>query len=150
VPPSKAKQILKEIKNVANLGEWIMIIAIGWVTVPFLSFVASKGSRNGKIKNQIEITERDRNNGKNDNSNNNSGNNTNHMVPFPEIPFEETFIFQLAKHIAGAGKIAALVYCIDSIIIALVTLGFDINTDHSNYIAKGMYASYIMSNLNIF
>jgi len=63
-------------------------------------------------------------------------------------PFKETFAFQFALHLSQAGKIAALVYGMDCVAIALQTMGFNGVTQYSPYIAKAIYTLWIFSRVN--
>ncbi len=110
IPPSKAKDIIKDVAQVAHFSEWMMIILIGWATVPLVKYPYNKiGYLNGN--------------------------------------FEKTFLYHLATNIASAGKIAALVYGFDCIMIAMRTLGFHIKQNYSNVVAKAIYSCWILARL---
>lgn len=133
IPPSKARQIFKEIKTVADLGEWIMLIMIGWATVPLIKYPYK---RIGATKRKIGFE-------KDSIKKNDEGN----EIEKPKIPFENTFLFQLSNHVAEAGKIALLVYIIDCFFISIKTMGFGIERKYSQLAAKGIYTSWIFSRL---
>mmetsp|Transcript_5030 Transcript_5030/g.6506 ORF Transcript_5030/g.6506 Transcript_5030/m.6506 type:complete len:472 (+) Transcript_5030:97-1512(+) len=125
ISPVKAKEIYQEVKHVAELGEWITIVLIGWATMPMIKMPyqllgIGKSRRN---------TEKELGQG----------------VEKRKKPFEESFVFQLAQHISSAGKIAALVYGIDCVIIALKTLGFEIEKKYSQFAAKLIYSTWFFT-----
>ncbi len=128
IPPSKAKLILQKIGTVANLGEWIMIILIGWATVPLVKYPYNYIGISKRTMNSIEPDK---------------GEKDNYVKTMK--PFEKTFLFQLTTHIASAGRIAALVYSLDCFIIALNTLGFQISQKYSKMAAKAIYSSWMLA-----
>lgn len=126
ISPAKAKHILEEVKTVANLGEWIMIVLIGWLIVPLVRYPYEKiGLTPRKLDDNAESNE------------------TVKQKP----PFEESFSYHLASHVAGAGKIAALVYCIDCLLIVIQTMGFGIKQKYGSSLAKVIYSTWIISRL---
>lgn len=135
-----AKQILSGIQTVARWDEWVMIILIGWATVPLVKYPyeylltrnsSNTGSGSSKSSNDptsIGITKR----GQDDDT---------------PLQFEDTFISQLAKHISQAGKIAALVYGIDFAIIAFQEMGFAVKKEHTRVIPQVIYTLWMFFRL---
>ncbi len=120
IPPSKARQIFHEIKKEADLYEWITILVLGFATVPLIKYPYEK----------VLLTKR-----------------TKIGTTDERVKFEDTFVYQLTHHIAGAGKIAVLVYGLDCLIVAIKTMGFTIETKYSQLAAKGIYTTWIFSRL---
>jgi small-conductance mechanosensitive channel len=116
------KNIFKEIQKVQEPGDWIFIFLLGWATIPVVKYPYEKiviGSTSKE--NQGTTIKR---------------------------PFRESFIFHFADHLSQAGKIAALVYGLDCMAIALETIGFSQVTMFSPYIAKAIYTIWIFLRFN--
>ena len=62
--------------------------------------------------------------------------------------FQSTFIYHIVNHLSQAGKIAALVYGIDCISIALRVLGFKDVTQYSPMVAKAIYCVWMFNRIN--
>ncbi len=147
ISPQKAKQIFHGIQTVARLDEWIMIIAIGWATVPLIRFryehmrigISKRGNTQETIHREgvqnyssSAYLEGDNIQRKNEES---------------KLPFEKTFICHLANHISQAGKIAALVYGIDCAIIAIKAMGFTIPKEISQCAPQAIYTAWMFFRL---
>jgi small-conductance mechanosensitive channel len=63
-------------------------------------------------------------------------------------PFKDTLAYHFALHLSQAGKIAALVYGLDCVAIALQTMGFKDATQYSPYLAKAIYTLWIFMRFN--
>ena len=138
IPPSKAKQIIHEITTVARLGEWLTIITIGWATVPFVKYPYN---HIGMTKRKLKLMSR------RSNSANNGYDEKDDESSLQLKPFEETYLYKVTTLISSAGKIAALVYSIDCIILAINALGFDIQKKYNQLIAKGIYSLWMLQRL---
>jgi len=129
ISPAKATKIFKAIQKVQDPCDWIFIFLLGWVTIPLVRIPYEKiviGTTSQRRRKKSADT----------------GTGTG-IIPAPARPFNDTFIFHFAEHLAQAGKIAALVYGLDCLAIALDTLGFQAATTFSPYIAKAIYTMWM-------
>lgn len=124
ISPKKARKIFRQIHKVQEPGDWIFIFLLGWVTIPAVKYPYEKIVIGRSAKQQ------DTTNSK------------------PKRPFQETFLYHFADHLSQAGKIAALVYGLDCIAIALETIGFSRVTVFSPYLAKAIYTLWIFLRVN--
>jgi small-conductance mechanosensitive channel len=122
ISPKTARKIFKQIQKVQEPGDWIFIFLLGWVTIPAVKYPYEKMVI-GSSKQDTAKTEAIR-------------------------PFQETFVYHFADHLSQAGKLAALVYGLDCIAIALETIGFSQVTMFSPYLAKAIYTVWIFSRFN--
>mmetsp|Transcript_22405 Transcript_22405/g.33161 ORF Transcript_22405/g.33161 Transcript_22405/m.33161 type:complete len:446 (-) Transcript_22405:96-1433(-) len=122
ISPEKARQIATAINKVQEPGDWIFIFLLGWATMPIIQYPYEKLLAIGTSP----ITK----DGK------------------LKKPFKETFIYHIADHVSQAGKIAALVYGLDCIAIALETMGFKGVTQYSPHIAKAIYTIWMFLRFN--
>lgn len=121
ISPAKAKKIVQAIQKVQEPGDWIFIFLVGWATIPVIRYPYEKIILGGSLKKT-------------------------NVVP----PFKESFIYYFAEHLSQAGKIAALVYGLDCITIAMETIGFHSISTIMPSVAKGIYTFWIFSRFNTF
>ena len=121
ISPEKARQIATAINKVQEPGDWIFIFLLGWVTMPIIQYPYEKlAIGTSPITKDGKV----------------------------KTPFKETFIFHIADHVSQAGKIAALVYGIDCIAIALETIKFKGVTQYSPLVAKAIYTVWMFLRCN--
>lgn len=126
ISPDKARNIFKQIQKVQEPGDWIFIFLLGWVTIPVVKYPYEKLVMGSSTRDTAK-----------------GGSPTS-----SKRPFQESFLYYFADHLSQAGKIAALVYGLDCIAIALETIGFSHVTMFSPYIAKAIYTLWIFMRFN--
>jgi len=131
ITPVKAKNILNALKTVTERGDLVFIIFVGWPLLPLVKFPYEKLSL-GAGFNRSKAKEED---------------SSKQLKLADKRAFVDTKVYFYTHLIAEAGRIAALVYFIDCLAIALETLGFNVQ-HHSKYFAKMIYTAWIFLRIN--
>jgi small-conductance mechanosensitive channel len=121
ISPDKARQIARAIHTVQEPGDWIFIFLLGWATIPVIKYPYEKIVLGRSLKGTGTAR-----------------------------PFRESYIYHFAEHISQAGKIAALVYGLDCLAIAIETIGFHQINHFVPSVAKGIYTIWMFSRFNTF
>lgn len=123
VSPKKARKIINEIRTVQEPGDWIFILTLGWITIPVVKCTYEKFVIGKNSRTKCGNTER---------------------------LFKESLVYYFAEHVSQAGRIAAGVYVLDCVAIALDTMGFQAISQYSPNIAKAIYTVWIFSRVSSF
>jgi small-conductance mechanosensitive channel len=131
----KYKDIISAIRNLASPSELILLILLGWTTVPILQYPYNKffiesSPREMKAPATTSTMMED-----------GATTDTEVVENKKSVPFHQTIVFMIADHIARASKISILVYAIDCMAVTLKTLGFDVK-NYSQIIAKVIYTTW--------
>jgi small-conductance mechanosensitive channel len=132
ITPAKAKNIATAIRVVTEPVDLVFILFVGWCLLPLVQFPYEQFFLKNQVDEQINQVQKDVV--------------TNAAVKVKK-PFRDTKLYFYTHLIAEAGQIAALVYLVDCLAIALEVLGFNVQ-NHSKLCAKTIYTAWLFTRIN--
>jgi len=139
---AKHKDIATAIHKLASPSELILLILLGWTTVPILQYPYNKFIIGSSPRSLSKLSTDDSTDAITDLEEKKKTSST----PTTTSEFQHSLLFLIADHISRASKVAVLVYAIDCIAVTLKTLGFNVK-NYSQIIAKVIYTTWFFDRL---